>query len=319
MTFAPVALFVYNRPAHTRRTLESLSANAEARETELFIYADAAKPGATGEERENVRQVRSVIRERAWCGRVTITEMETNRGLAASIIRGVREVLARSGSAIVLEDDLHLASTFLSYMNSALRCYENDQEVMHVSGYMFPVAEELPETFFLRLASSWGWATWRRAFDQFEPDAGKLLAQLRQRDLLDAFNLEGAYDFAAQLEANAAGRLRTWAVQWYATLLLKDGLGLFPRRSLVENFGFDGSGVHCQDHDKRFAGSAATGGIRVTHSKLGESEAARRAVRRFLREPLSTRWRQGLHRCWAKFRGAAEAKPTRGLSAKLHD
>lgn len=301
MTCAPVVLFVYNRPAHTRRTLESLAANAEARATELFIYADAAKPDASAEEREKVRQVRGAIREKEWCGRVTIIEAETNRGLADSIIRGVREVLARSGSAIVLEDDLQVASGFLRYMNAALRCYENDPEVMHVSGYMFPVAAELPETFFLRLTSSWGWATWRRAFDQFEPDAGKLLAQLRQRDLLDAFNLEGAYDFAAQLEANAAGRLRTWAVQWYATLLLKNGLGFFPRRSLVENFGFDGSGVHCQDQDGRFASSADAAEIRVARSVPRESEAARQAVRRFLRPPLRSRIRQ----CWARFSGAS--------------
>ena len=301
MTFAPVALFVYNRPAHTRRTLESLAANAEARETELSIYADAAKPDATAEEHERVRQVRGVIREEEWCGSVTIIESETNRGLADSIIHGVREVLARSGCVIVLEDDLRLASTFLSYMNSALRCYENDPEVMHVSGYMFPVAAELPETFFLRLTSSWGWATWRRAFDQFEPDAGKLLAQLRERDLLETFNLEGAYDFAAQLEANASGRLHTWAAQWYATLLLKDGLGLFPRRSLVENFGFDGSGVHCQDQDGRFASSADAAEIRVTRSVPRESEAAREAVRRFLKPPLRSRIRQ----CWARFSGAS--------------
>lgn len=301
MTCAPVVLFVYNRPAHTRRTLESLAANAEARETELSIYADAAKPDATAEEHEMVRQVRGVIREEEWCGSVTIIESETNRGLADSIIHGVREVLARSGRVIVLEDDLRLASTFLSYMNSALRCYENDQEVLHVSGYMFPVAAELPETFFLRLTSSWGWATWRRAFDQFEPDAASLLAQLRQRDLLDAFNLEGAYDFAAQLEANAAGRLRTWAVQWYATLLLKNGLGLFPRRSLVENFGFDGSGVHCQDQDGRFASSADAAEIRVARSVPRESEAARQAVRRFLRPPLRSRFRQ----CWARFSSAS--------------
>ena len=210
---APVALFVYNRPVHTRKTLEALTLNPESPQTELFIYADGPKPDATKEDHAKINAVRQIIRERAWCGQVHFIEAETNRGLATSIVEGVRAVLAHAGTAIVLEDDLRVARGFLSYMNDALRCYASEPRVMHVSGYVAPVDAPLPETFFLRLTSSWGWATWSRAFTQFEPNAADLLAQLEQRGLLDAFNLDGAYDYLAQLRANADGRLHTWAVQ----------------------------------------------------------------------------------------------------------
>lgn len=304
---APVILFVYNRPEHTRSTLESLSANAGAGETDLYIHCDGAKAEASEQERECVRQVRSIIREKPWCGRVTIIESETNRGLGPSIVQGVREVLARHGSVIVLEDDLLLAPGFLRYMNDALRCYENDDEVMHVSGYMFPVKAELPETFFLRLTSSWGWATWQRAFAKYEPDAGKSLERLEQQNLLGTFNLDGAYDYVAQLRANAAGRLQTWAVRWYASLLLNGGLGLFPRQTLVKNIGFDGTGTHCDDPDQRFAGSTA-GDIHVTRTALLESATARNAVRRILREPLGQRLRRDFRRGWKQLTGMVSRK-----------
>ncbi|TCO90472.1 glycosyl transferase family 2 [Chthoniobacter flavus] len=297
--FAPVVLFAYNRPDHVRATLESLAANAGAGETPLYIHCDGAKPQAGGEERERVNQVRKVIREKQWCGRVTIVESETNRGLADSIVQGVQDVLTRHGSVIVLEDDLLLAPGFLCYMNEALRCYENDADVMHVSGYMFPVSVELPETFFLQLTSCWGWATWRRAFTQFEPDARKLLAGLEERGLVRTFNFEEGYDYAGQLRANAVGTLRTWAVRWYASVLLRGGLALFPRQTLVENTGFDGSGANCKSLDQRF-GNEMGGDIRVMRSPLQESAAAREAVRRALQgsaakpSPPSflTRWKK---------------------------
>jgi hypothetical protein len=174
---------------------------------------------------------------------------------------------------------------------------------------MSPVTTELPETFFLRLTSSWGWATWRRAFDQFEPDAGKLLAQLQQRDLLETFNLGGAYDYAAQLEANATGRLRTWAVQWYATLLLKNGLGLFPRHSLVENLGFDGSGMHGQETDNHLTDAPTMAKIGVTRLPLSESAEARRALRNFLREPRRERWARRWRQCWTNLRRPRRSTP----------
>ena len=303
MNYSPVALFTYNRPAHTRKTLEALALNPESPQTELFIYADGPKPDATKEDHAKINEVRQIIREQAWCGQVHLIEAETNRGLATSIVEGVRAVLAHAGSAIVLEDDLRVTPGFLSYMNDALRRYENEPQVMHISGYMLPVRATLPDTFFLRLTSSWGWATWSRAFTQFEPNAPDLLSQLEKRGLLDAFNLDGAYDYVAQLRANADGRLHTWAVQWYATLLLKGGLGLFPRSSLVENCGFDGSGTNCRT-DRGVTAPLMADPIEVQPLPLHENVAARRALRQSLRPSFPERLRREIQQ-WLPLRATA--------------
>ena len=293
MNYSPVALFTYNRPAHTRKTLEALALNPESPQTELFIYADGPKPDATKEDHAKINEVRQIIREQAWCGQVHFIEAETNRGLATSIVEGVRAILAQAGTAIVLEDDLQVAQGFLRYMNDALRCYENEPQVMHVSGYMFPVRAKLPETFFLQLGSSWGWATWKRAFEKYQPNAAHLRAELERRCLLTRFNLDGAYDYTAQLSANADGRLRTWAVQWHATLVLQEALALYPRQTLVENHGFDGTGTHCR-RDPRFLSPSTGAGISVVPAVLEESKCARQAVRRFLQPPWTDRLRNRL-------------------------
>jgi hypothetical protein len=121
---------------------------------------------------------------------------------------------------------------------------------MHVSGFMYPVVGPWPDTFFYRKISCWGWGTWRRAWQHFNPDAADLLRQLEaQPRLLNRFNLYGAYDFARVLRLNAQGQLRTWAIKWQASVYLQQGLSLSPRRSLVRNLGFDGSGEHCNADD----------------------------------------------------------------------
>src|SRR5947209_6976299 len=136
MTLAPVALFVYRRPAHTRRTLQTLLACRELASSPLHIYCDGAKDA---DAIESVQQTRRVAHELAPPSAVFI-ERETNRGLARSIIEGTTDLTNRFGKVIVVEDDLEVAPSFLHYMNEALERYASDDRVMQISGYQFPLA-----------------------------------------------------------------------------------------------------------------------------------------------------------------------------------
>lgn len=240
---APIALFVYRRPRHAREALESLAGNALAAQSELFIYSDAAKGGDERERRE-VEEVRRLIRERAWCGKVTIIEAPANRGLAASITGGVTEMVQRHGRAIVLEDDLVLSPGFLAYMNRTLEVYENEPGVMHIAGYSPPLSAPLPPTYLYRNTTCWGWGTWARAWKHFNPDAAQLLAELGRRHLNYDFNLDGSYPSTDQLVFNIDGLRDTWAIKWYASVMLAGGLCLHPHPSLVQNIGTDDSGTN---------------------------------------------------------------------------
>jgi hypothetical protein len=145
----------------------------------------------------------------------------------------------------VVEDDLYLSPYFLKYMNTALDTYEKYDEVMHIAGYMFPVRGKLPETFFYRATSCWGWGTWKRAWDKFEPDAPTLLAGFKNRKKRWEFNIQGSMKYYRMLILQAIGMSDSWAIRWYASVFLNNGLCLHPGKSLVNNIGHDDSGMHC--------------------------------------------------------------------------
>lgn len=133
---------------------------------------------------------------------------------------------------------------FLRYMNEGLERFSEDQRVISVHGYVYPVQRPLPEAFFLRGADCWGWGTWRRGWNLFNPDGQALLDELTGRGLLDAFNFRGAYPYAEMLRSQIAGRNDSWAIRWYASAFLAAKLTLYPGRSLVHNIGNDSSGTH---------------------------------------------------------------------------
>ncbi len=240
MTLSPIALFVYKRPHHTRKTLESLMANAEFSDSPLYVFCDGAK---RKKDIPLVLETRELIRSYEL-DNATIIEREENMGLANSIITGVTELCDKYGRVIVVEDDLYLSPYFLKYMNTALDTYEEYDKVMHISGYMFPVRGQLPETFFYRATSCWGWGTWKRAWDKFEPDAHTLLAGFKNRKKRREFDIQGSMKYYRMLILQAIGMSDSWAIRWYASVFLNNGLCLHPGKSLVNNIGHDDSGVH---------------------------------------------------------------------------
>jgi hypothetical protein len=279
---APVALFVYNRPDHTRQTLEALARNRLADATTLYVFSDGPKTDATPADRERITATRRLVCSQPWARNIILVEAALNRGLADSIVAGVQRVLQEHGRVIVLEDDLVTSPGFLEFMNQALDLYAQDEKVMHVSGYMYPLDLRTRCTAFLRVLSCWGWATWARAWQHYNPDIDEHLERLNSPERVRKFNIEGHADFHRQLLDNRTGRIRSWAVRWYASWLAQGGLSLFPTQSLVRNIGHDGSGIHC-DVDDRF------------DTSLAEAIPVRRIPQR---ENISLRWRiNEFYRC----------------------
>lgn len=240
---APIALFVYNRPEHTRRTLKYLQDNLLAADSRLFIFSDAAAHGA---DEEKVNQVRTLAKQTNGFKSVRLIEREENMGLAQSIIQGVTQLVNEYGKVIVFEDDLLSSPHALTYFNEALQRYEKAEKVMQVAGYMFPLSDRdtLPETFFLRSISSWGWATWGRAWNHFEADIDKLYTQF-DVEKIQRFTVDGTMkNYWKQLLDFKKGKNDSWAIRWHASVFLQAGLVLYPAKSLIENIGHDGSGVH---------------------------------------------------------------------------
>jgi hypothetical protein len=237
---APVILFVYGRPEHTRRTIEALSANIGADETDLFVYSDAPK---SDKFVGVVNEVREILKEIKGFKSVVVRHAASNKGLAQSIIDGVTEILNIYGRAIVLEDDLVTSTRFLEFMNNSLDRYEKVQSVWHISGYVYPVGCKLPEEgFFLRVPMCWGWATWRDRWGHFRKDLEYWRNEAPQ--LKAYIDFKGKADYYEQYELNCLKEINTWFIFWYLCLAQRKALAYFPATSLVENIGNDGSGVH---------------------------------------------------------------------------
>lgn len=276
---APILLFVYNRPDHLKRVVEALKKNQLAEQSDLFIFSDYAKiKASTG----NVEKVREYIQTVGGFKSLNIIERDKNYGLANSIISGLTEILNEYDRAIILEDDLVVSEYFLQYMNTSLNIYEDENDVISIHGYIYPLKRTLPETFFLKGADCWGWATWKRGWDLFEADAAKLLDSIREKKMDKEFDLNGAANYTKMLKQQIGGEIDSWAIRWHASAFLKNKYTLYPGRSLVQNIGMGKHSTHTKKtnvYDVELTSSP----IKVERIGVSENEFVKKEIERYFR------------------------------------
>ena len=243
---APVILFTYNRPEHTRRTIEALAANELAAETDLYIYSDAAKKEA---DRGKVQEIRDYAQTVTGFANVELRARDVNYGLAKNIIEGVTEIVNRYGTVIVLEDDLVTNRYFLRFMNDGLARYESEPRVTGITGFShFGDGIKLSfESYFNTLTgTSWSWATWADRWSCFDAACEDWTRLVSDAALRRRFNYDNTYNFYKILKMQQTDeKTNSWAIRWYWTNFRKNALILSPTKSLVSNEGWDGSGIHC--------------------------------------------------------------------------
>jgi hypothetical protein len=239
---APIALFAYRRVEHLIRALDALSACPEFLDSRVFVFSDGAKDEASSAD---VERVRTILRARLTPN-MTIIEAPTHRGLAASITAGVTRLCDEFGRAIVLEDDLIVSPSVLTWFNMALDAYADDERVWQVSAYQFSVPQfaQRAEAMFLNLTTSWGWATWKRSWDQYDPMAKGWERLKFDQVMRREFDFDGAYPYSDMLVDQMAGRIDSWAIRWRWAAFRANAISLFPPRSLVSNIGFDAAATH---------------------------------------------------------------------------
>ena len=236
MEFAPIVLFVYNRPKHTKLVLDALALNFGAKDSVLFIYADGPKPGITAEQQQLMDETRILVQSETRFKKTTVIVRNVNYGLFRNVSEGVSEVLGLYGKVIVLEDDTLPAPGFLKFCNDGLIMYQNSPNVYSVNGYQHPINTNRVETILLPFINSWGWATWSEKWGLLDPSPVELELMRNNNFVKSRFNLAD-YDFVHMFENK-----KSWAIKWYFKVFSYNGLNVFPTQSLVVNIGFDGSG-----------------------------------------------------------------------------
>ena len=237
--FAPVIIFAFNRPNHLSDLLNSLEKNDQAKFTYFYFFID--KYANESDSKNNLKVIE--IAKKTWNFKsISICERDQHYGLKRNILEGVTEVINKYGKAIILEDDLVVSKYFLNYMNKSLIKYNESDSVWHINGFNYRIPYfSSKSSFFSTHMNCWGWATWDFRWNEV---FNNLINNIQESQIED-FNfynlIENNY---RQIELNQQNKINTWAIFWYQTIFLNQGICLFPSKSLVINNGFDGSGVH---------------------------------------------------------------------------
>lgn len=234
-------LLTYTRVEHTKKVLEELKNNSVLPE-KLYVFQDGKKQSTNHADWETVNRLINSI---SWCD-TEVLSWEKNQGIAVSIVQGINRVLQENDAVIVIEDDCVPHRLFMKYMTEALKKYENEKKIYSVGGYAWPVevTDNGTDAYFTKRISSWGWGTWKDRWQFYDEDY-RILGRVKKDEyLLKQFHIWGE-DLENYLYGNVDGRCDAWDVFWAFNVLEKDGYCVAPYRSLINNIGFDGTGVHC--------------------------------------------------------------------------
>ena len=247
---APVCISTYSRINHLKETVDALKKNTLAKQSELYIFSDAAKKN----DEEIVAKVREYAHTISGFNKVHIIERETN-GRFANNRGGIKMALEKYGKIIYLEDDIVTAPGFLQFMNDALDAYEHDERILSITGYCPPI--KIPEdydkdVFLLQRFSGWGFATWNSKFDPFGFDIKEngVEAFLADKKQINKF-IKNGEDMYRLLLSVYSNELDALDVKLMFHQFINDMFTVYPIKSLVQNIGHDGSGQNC-DVNERF-------------------------------------------------------------------
>ena len=242
--YSPIILFAFNRLEAVRRTVESLLQNTEAADSDLYVFVDGPRDHVPT-DRDKVGTVQEYVKTIQGFKQVTCTFAEKNKGLGASVIAGVTQVIKQYRRAIVVEDDLYCGKNFLAYMNQGLERYAENKEVFSVCGYTNKVTRPggySYDAYACVRSSSWGWGTWSDRWESVDWTLDDWVACEAQAK---AFNRWGGSDCFGMLRKWHEGKNQSWAIRFSYSQFVQGKVAIFPMVSKVANEGFDGQGTNC--------------------------------------------------------------------------
>ena len=248
--YAPIALFLYNRPDKTSECLNSLKNLKEFYKSPLYIFIDGAK---SIEDKKKISEIDSLIKNLNFHNLKVIHKHKKNQGLANSIFFGVSKVLSEYNKVIVIEDDLIFHKSFLEFMNQCLVKY-NQKDIYQISGFTWNNYSKnmKNEPILIPNISSWGWATWKNKWENFK--LNKVSKESLKMNSIEKknFNMNNSYNYYKILKKHLNGKVDSWAIQWYFYVFKRSGKTIYPNISLTRNNGFDGDGSNTFRKKKYF-------------------------------------------------------------------
>ncbi|PRY13321.1 hypothetical protein CLV24_106236 [Pontibacter ummariensis] len=246
----PVLLVTFNRPECTAKVISKIK---EIKPEKLFIFSDGPRYNKEG-EKELVYKCRTLLDSRIfdWNCEVYTKFSDINLGCGKGVSSAISWAFERVDRLIILEDDCVPDLSFFEFCSKMLSKYEHDERVMHVSGTRWNEEFKVSQTnyFFSIIGHVWGWATWRRAWKQYNYKMQDWNKVQTQKKLLQLFEhrIHAQYwldNFERIYNSNDTVYGSTWDYQWQYTLFKNNGLAIVPSTNLITNVGT--LGAHAQD------------------------------------------------------------------------
>lgn len=240
----PVALILFNRPDCTARVFEAIAA---ARPAKLFLIADGPRAHRP-DDAARCAAARAVVERVAWPCEVVRVFSDENLGCKLRPVTGIDRLFAEVEEAIILEDDCLPHPSFFPFCEELLARYRDDKRVMMIGGVNF-LGELRPQQqsyYFSRFGSTWGWASWRRAWQLNDPDL-RLWPRVQAERILEQMFPDPVHCryWQEPLERIARGELRdAWDYQWLLACWLNSGFRIVPAVNLISNIGFRADATH---------------------------------------------------------------------------
>jgi hypothetical protein len=243
---SPVALLVFNRPAETERVFAAIR---EARPTRLFIVADGPRANRS-DDISRCAEVRRIVENVNWPCEVLHNYSDTNLGCRDRVSSGIDWVFGQVEDAIILEDDCLPDPSFFSFSQEMLDKYRNDNRIASIGGsnYQFGSLNISHSYYFSIYNHIWGWASWKRAWKDYDVHMLKW-PTVRDTDwLASVFHKKiDAFFWKANFEKVFVNELDTWDLQWTFANWFNNRLSIIPRVNLVSNIGFGSDATHTKN------------------------------------------------------------------------
>ncbi len=246
----PILFLVFNRPGPTQRVFQCVR---KIRPSRLYIAADGPRRNCP-KEKEKCKEVRAIATDVDWDCEVKTLFREENLGCRIAVSTAIDWFFENEPEGIILEDDCLPDQSFFIFCEELLQRYRKNERVMVISGNYFHGDYLLPSCsyFFSRYNHCWGWASWRRAWQHYEPKMSSW-PRLRGTDWL--INLgDGHRDFqrcwSRIFDIAKEGKVDSWAYRWTFSCWVQDGLSVLPYKNLVKNIGFGEDSTHTKGDGK---------------------------------------------------------------------
>lgn len=266
----PILFLIFNRPELSFRVFDEIR---KAKPEKLFIAADGPREKKSG-DLELCIETRKVIELVDWPCEINTLFRKENLGCKIAVSSAINWFFEHVEEGIILEDDCLPDQSFFTFCETLLEKYRTEEKIFHISGTNFQngLLRGDASYYFSRYAGIWGWATWRRAWKNYDVDM-KLLDEYKNSGKIKSVfqNPEEQTYWLTKFSETETEKINTWDYQWIFSLFYYNGISIRPNVNLISNIGIGKDPTH--ENEESFGNIKLSSIEKITHPKTIEINA----------------------------------------------